>query len=378
MRNEVATIGVASFSHIRKDPHVTSHWPRLLLLLSLSVFGIGCSKTETPPEAKVEVAPQAAASATPEKPKGPALKIAYSDWPGWVAWDIGVQKGWFKEQGVDVEFAWFEYVPSMEAFTAGKVDAVTMTNGDALVTGSSGAPSSCILMNDYSNGNDMVVARPGVKSIADLKGKKVGVEVGFVSHLLLMNALKSSGLKQEDITLVNVPTDQTPQTLKSGKVQAIVAWQPNSGQALKEVPGSTPIFTSANVPGIIYDLLCVNPKSLAERRDDWMKVARVWFKIADFVKDEKNADEAAKIMAARVDLAPEEYKKLMKGTYFLDLKDNVKHFAKGESLESLFGSSKMVDSFQVENKVYKKPIKYEGFFDPSVVNDIAKSPGATP
>jgi NitT/TauT family transport system substrate-binding protein len=350
----------------------------LLVLLCLSVFGIGCSKTETPPEAKAEVAPQAAASATPQKPKGPALKIAYSDWPGWVAWDIGVQKGWFKEQGVDVEFAWFEYVPSMEAFTAGKVDAVTMTNGDALVTGSSGAPSSCILMNDYSNGNDMVVARPGVKSVADLKGKKVGVEVGFVSHLLLMNALKSAGLKQEDITLVNVPTDQTPQTLKSGKVQAIVAWQPNSGQALKEVPGSTPIFTSANVPGIIYDMLCVNPKSLAERRDDWSKIARVWFKIADFVKDEKNADEAAKIMAARVDLAPEEYKKLMKGTYFLDLKDNVKHFAKGESLESLFGSSKAVDAFQVENKVYKKPIKFEGFFDPSVVNDIAKGPGATP
>ena len=29
------------------------------------------------------------------------LKIAYSDWPGWVAWEIGVQKGWFKEAGVD-------------------------------------------------------------------------------------------------------------------------------------------------------------------------------------------------------------------------------------------------------------------------------------
>ena len=120
MRNEVATIGVASFSHIRKDPHVTSHWPRLLLLLSLSVFGIGCSKTETPPEAKVEAAPQAAASATPQKPKGPALKIAYSDWPGWVAWDIGVQKGWFKELGVDVEFAWFEYVPRWRHLPQGK------------------------------------------------------------------------------------------------------------------------------------------------------------------------------------------------------------------------------------------------------------------
>ena len=33
-----------------------------------------------------------------------ALKIGYSDWPGWVAWQIGIDKGWFAEEGVEVEF----------------------------------------------------------------------------------------------------------------------------------------------------------------------------------------------------------------------------------------------------------------------------------
>jgi NitT/TauT family transport system substrate-binding protein len=42
-------------------------------------------------------------------------------------------------------------------------------------------------------------------------------------------------------------------------------------------------------------------------------------------------------MSARVGLTPEQYAPLMKGTHFLDLSDNVKHFAKGESLESLYG-----------------------------------------
>ena len=59
------------------------------------------------------------------------LKVAYSDWPGWTAFAIAAEKGWFKEAGVDVELLWFEYGPSMEAFTAGKVDAVMVTNGDA-------------------------------------------------------------------------------------------------------------------------------------------------------------------------------------------------------------------------------------------------------
>ncbi|KYF80207.1 hypothetical protein BE20_42445 [Sorangium cellulosum] len=89
-----------------------------------------------------------------------------------------------------------------------------------------------------------------------------------------------------------MPTDQTPQTLRSGGVDAVVAWQPNSGQALRELPGSTAIFTSADVPGIVYDVLAVSPKSLAERRADWGRVVRVWDRIARFIKDERNLDRA--------------------------------------------------------------------------------------
>lgn len=340
-----------------------------------------CSKPSPPPEESkpAATAAPAATSATPaaaETPKpsgGPALKIAYSDWPGWVAWDIAEQKGWFKEEGVDVELKWFEYAPSMDAFSAGKVDAVAMTNGDALVTGSTGAPSVAIVINDFSNGNDMIVAKAGIKSVADLKGKKIGVEVGFVDHLLLLNALQSAKMTEKDVKIVPMKTDQAAQTLKSGAVDAVAAWQPNSGAALKEVPGSTAIYTSANVPGLIYDVLAVNPKSLTERRADWTKVVKVWFRVANYIKDEKNLDDSAKIMSARVGLTPDAYKKLMGGTAFQDLAGDLLHFKKGDSLESIYDSNKIVDEFNVKNKVYKAPSKYEEFLDPSIVEEIGKS-----
>jgi NitT/TauT family transport system substrate-binding protein len=41
------------------------------------------------------------------------LTIGYSDWPGWVAWQVAIDKGWFKEAGVDVTFQWFDYSASM-------------------------------------------------------------------------------------------------------------------------------------------------------------------------------------------------------------------------------------------------------------------------
>jgi NitT/TauT family transport system substrate-binding protein len=357
---------------------------RLIGIAVLSLVATACNKSEAPkpaaeekpaPAASAADAPSAAAvapSAAPTPTSGSSLKIAYSDWPGWVAWEIAIQKGWFKEAGVDVEFKWFDYVPSMDAFAAGKVDAVCMTNGDALVTGANGGKSVAIIVNDYSDGNDMIVAKPGITSVAQLKGKTIGVEVGFVDHLLLLHALKSANLKESDVKLKNVKTDETPQALKSGDVDAIAAWQPSSGAALKEVPGSKPIFTSKDVPGLIYDMLAVNPKSLAERKADWIKVTKVWDRVAKFVNDEKNVDEAAKIMSARVGLTPDQYKAIMKGTRILDLAEAKKHWAKGDGLTSVYGSNKIVDEFNVKNTVYKAPEKVDDYLDPSFTEEALK------
>lgn len=298
------------------------------------------------------------------------LKIGYSDWPGWVAWEVGIEKGWFKEEGVDVQFEWFDYVASMDAFAAGQLDAVGMTNGDTLVTGSTGAKGIMFLMNDYSNGNDMIIGKAGIKSVKDLKGKKIGVEVGFVGHLLLLNALEKNGLTEKDVELVNVPTNETPQVLASGDVDAIVAWQPSSGIALQQVPGSTAIYTSADEPGLIYDLLAVSPQSYAARKDDWKKVAKVWYRIVDYIKDEDTFDSAIEIMASRVGLKPAEYKSFVEGTKILTLEEAKEFFKKGEGYKSLYGSTKISDDFNVANEVYGEPLDMDSYIDPSITNEL--------
>lgn len=306
------------------------------------------------------------------------LKIGYSDWPGWVAWEIGIQKGWFKEAGVEVDFQWFDYVPSMDAYVSGKLDAVGMTNGDALVTGATGKPSVAFLLTDFSNGNDMVVAAPGIETLADLKGKKVGLEEGFVPHLLLLAGLEKEGISADSVTIVNTPTNETPQVMASKAVDAVSAWQPSSGQALKAVPGSKPIFTSADAPGIIYDLMYVSPESLEKRRADWMKVAKVWYRIADYVRDEDNLDEVLKILSARVKVTPEEYEPFLKGTYILTLEEVLKHWGESDDLDTIIGSSKKVDEFNVKFGVYDKPQDLAKYLDPSITLELAKEKGLKP
>ena len=300
------------------------------------------------------------------------LKIGYSDWPGWTAFEIGIQKGWFKDEGVDVQFEWFDYLPSMDAFAAGKVDAVTMTNGDALVTGANGAKSKFILITDYSNGNDKIVALPGIKSITDLKGKKVGLEVSLVEHLLLLKGLEKFGMKQEDVELVKVTTNETPQTLASKQVSAIGAWYPISSEALKSVPGSTAVWTSADAPGLIYDVLAVSPQSLSKHKAEWAKVVKVWYKISDYVRDPATQMDAAKIMAAKVGVKPEDYAAAIPGTYFLTAKEAAKVYVKGDGLDSMYGSTVVANDFNVKNEVYPESQKAEEYIYPDFVTDLAK------
>lgn len=294
------------------------------------------------------------------------LKIAYSDWPGFVAWQVAIDKGWFKEAGIDVKFDWFDYGASMEAYSAGKVDGVFVTNGDALVVGSGGAKNTMILITDYSNGNDMIIGKPGIKSLKDLKGKKIGTELGIVDHLLLLYGLEKADMKESDVTLVNTKINETPQALASGDLAAIGVFEPSASQALKLVPGSKKIYTSAQAPGLIYDVLTVSPTSLSVHKTEWKKLIGVWGKVVAYINDPKTQPDALKIMSTRVGLTPTEYKKFLNGTKLLNVAEGKAAYVKADGLKSLYGSSKISDDFNVKNAIYKEPQDLTKAIDPSL------------
>ena len=118
-------------------------------------------------------------------------------------------------------------------------------------------------MNDYSAGNDQIIAKSDISSISDLKGKSIGVEKGLVDHLLLNSALTENGLTEEDVTLVNATTNELPQVFTNETIDAVAIWQPNANQALQNVPSAKALYTSADKPGLIYDTLAVSPASLS-------------------------------------------------------------------------------------------------------------------
>jgi NitT/TauT family transport system substrate-binding protein len=306
-----------------------------LTVLALLVMG---SSSSLPAK---EAAAKEAAAATP-------LKVAYSDWPGWLVWEIAKQKGFFKDAGVDVDLEWFDdYGKSIEAYSAGKLDGIMIACNDSLTA----KTSVIIVLTDFSEGNDMIIGKKGIDSIKELKGKTVGLEKELVEHLLLVTALEKNGLKEEDVKIENVKTEETTQALKGGKVDAIGAWYPRSGLTLQEVADSKALFTSKEAPGLIYDALQVDPASLDKRPDDWKKVVGVWFKCLDYLNDKKTHDDAVKIMSQPIKGKPADLEKNLKGTHLLDGEGNLKAMQKNNTLQSIYGS--LINA----NKFYEKHVK---------------------
>ena len=299
------------------------------------------------------------------------IKIGYSDWPGYTVLEVAKQKGWFKDAGLDVDLVWFDYSPSFDAFSAGKIDADCIVATDALAAGaSSKTKSKFVCLIDFSEGSDMIVGKAGIDSIKDLKGQKIGIEVGLVEHLILLQGLKDNGLTQNDVTLVNTTTNETPQTLASGKVAAIGAWYPVSGQALKQVPGSKKLYTSADAKGLIYDVIAVSPTSYAKNKEEWTKIVSIYYKCVDYLKDPATHDDAVKIMAAKVGADAADYAANLPGTHFLTLAEAKDHMKKGTGLDSIYGSLAVGDQFNLDNKVYSDPQKATSYVAPAIVMSL--------
>jgi NitT/TauT family transport system substrate-binding protein len=158
-------------------------------------------------------------------------------------------------------------------------------------------------------------------------------------------------------------------------VDAIGAWQPSSGQALKAVPGSKPVFTSADAPGLIYDLLYVSRESLEQRRAEWAKVVKVWYRIAAHMNDPANIDEILKILSSRVTITPQEYEPFLKGTKILTLKEALKCWETSDGLTTVLGSSKVANDFNLKFKVYEKSQNVANYLDPSLTRALATEMG---
>ncbi|MEO8038017.1 MAG: ABC transporter substrate-binding protein [Betaproteobacteria bacterium] len=298
------------------------------------------------------------------------IKVGYSDWPGWVAWAIADQQGYFKKYGANVKLVWFaNYSDSISALSSGQLDANCQTWSDTMAPIAKGIALKVVLVNDNSAGNDAVMAGPRFKTIKDLKGKTVGLEEFSVSHFLLVTALTKNGMTPKDVKIVNLGAGDAAAAFLSGRVDAATVWNPWVNKIELSGKGRA-LFTSKEIPGLIPDLLVAQEKSLAANRSDFVGMVKAWYDVEKFIRE--RPDEAVKIMAKVVDLAPEEYKVFLPGTRFFGEKENLAALGAASQPRSLQATAPVILKFLEDNKLIEGKPDFAKAVDGSLVKEVAR------
>ncbi|PKA38883.1 putative urea ABC transporter substrate-binding protein [Rhizobium sullae] len=226
------------------------------------------------------------------------FKVAWSIYVGWMPWgyanDHGIVKKWADKYGIKIEVIQFnDYVESMNQYTAGAFDAVTLTNMDGLsIPAAGGVDTTAVIVGDFSNGNDAVILKDKA-SLADVKGQNVNLVEFSVSHYLFARALESLKLTEQDVKIVNTSDADMVAAYKTADVTAIVTWNPLVATILED-PTAKKVFDSAQIPGEIIDLMVANSGVLKDNPNFGKALAGIWYETAALMTADNDEGKAAR------------------------------------------------------------------------------------
>lgn len=239
-------------------------------------------------------------------------KLGISAYPAFYTWYITQAEGLFKKRGINVKLVYFPvYSDSVQAFNTGKIDMLSAAVPDIIAPYVNGIGLETVLLLDNSNGADGLVARNGINSIKDLKGKSVATEYGTIEHFFLLNALKKEGMTEKDINFVNLSVSDAAPAFLSGKVDAACLWEPSLSKALAK-KDSKLLISSKDTPGLIPDVLVANKDMVENGKDDIKKVVNAYYDSMEFYA--KNKDKAIQDMAKGAGISASEMKTAMSGS----------------------------------------------------------------
>lgn len=256
--------------------------------------------------------------------KEKTLKVAIITWVGYGPVYVAQEKGFFNEEGLNVEITKIEDTGARHAALTNNEVQVAINTIDAFASGvSEGLPAKVFLKVDDSFGGDGIVATNDIKDISQLKGKTVAYPQGLPSHFFLLYLLDKNGLTSQDIVSRTMEAGDAGAAFISKKVDAAVTWEPWLTQASQTEHGHI-ITTSKESPGLIVDIMVANKQTCENRGDDLKKFLKAWFKAIEYVK--KNPKESNQIMGNGLGITPEDFEAMVTGIMYADYNENLRYF----------------------------------------------------
>jgi len=281
----------------------------LLSLILITLCLSACGKKETPP-----------------------VEIAINPWPGYEFLFLAEQKGFFKEVELNAKLVQLGSLSDAQrSYVNGYTDGMASTVIEAVQAQVLGnKPLEIVMVPDYSNGGDVIIARKEFSNISELKGKNIGCEVSSLGIFLLQRALVKAGLSLNDVNIVNVEQMNGESLMQSKAIDAFVSYPPVSINILKQDKFHK-VFSSAEIPKEIIDTISISKQALAQNPGFVPKLHKVWQMALDY--HHSNPEDALKIMAQREGISSEDFEGVLSDLKVVNLEGQKEIFQSPEKLQ---------------------------------------------
>ena len=274
---------------------------------------------------------------------GRPLVVGINTWaghaPGIVA-NRGMEpnpQSWYKTKyGLDVKFVLLEDPSAkLAAFRKGDVDIMwnTVDNWarEASILAEQNQKAKSIVMQDWSRGGDGIVSLSSIKSIEQLKGKKIACTQFTPSHFLLLFLLAQSGLTPEEKAAVEkniIFTQDAPAAaamFKAKQVDAAVTWEPDLSAAVTARGDEAHVLVSTTAAtNIIADTLCARQDLIDQAPDTVRDFVRGWFDGMEMIKTDPA--QAYALVAKALKLDDETVSGMLSGLKLTPYADNAQFY----------------------------------------------------
>ncbi len=286
----------------------------------------------------------------------------------WLADHLGA----FDKNGLEPEFKLFQTgLEIFQAMIGGSLDV--LSTGAVISNFPARGQGKMFLANavEFATAQLWVREDQGIKTFADLKGKRIATTAGTTAHVFLSTAMKANNLAAGDIELLNQRMPDAVTSFISGAVPAVALWVPFNITVRDKVPGAKKLVdASAYYPqAAIMSGWATTTDYHAKNRDTLVRVIKAWSEGNQYLTGK--TDEALEVLQ----------KKQYPQVPLTDFKEQYqaqKTFPVAE-WRTLYGDGtvtkwlQQVTDFFVTTGNIPNPIPASQYFDPSIYMDATKS-----
>ena len=241
-----------------------------------------------------------------------------------------------KKYGLDVKFVLLEDpAAKLAAFIKGDIDLMWDTVDsyarEASVLADQKIQAKAVIQEDWSRGGDGIVSLKTIKSVEDLKGKRIATTKFTPSHWLLLFLLAQSGLTPEDRNQIEknlVFTDEAPKAaaaFKAGKVDAAVTWEPDLSGAVTARESEAHVLVSTTAAtNVIADTLVARQSLINEAPKTVQDFVNGWFDAISVMKEDPQGTN--KLIGDALKLTTDDVSGMLSGLKLTAFADNAQFF----------------------------------------------------